>query len=494
MRYAIYNSHPYHYEMFAHLIDYFKDRGLQIDIYTNMTNLCGWMTYYQHTYGINTWFSTAMFDPTKYDTVFLMTDDDPTFAFWNTRVVVYEHDSERTLNLPAYRTLQTRQFMLRDPPSDPNTWIIPVWNNPIKEKYDRLTVLSVGNAALYVQSMLPAIFSNFNDINFILVDRNMPEAVNGNITTHNSLDATALIDIASKSHYILFWPTTGYSYRHKNISMTGALPLAYSVGTPLLMPADFAEAIGLDGIIGIHPPFHLATASIPDCSPLIERRNRILDDVIRPRISTYIFNWKKVTANSLELYNKIAPHVASIKIVNSDENHTYHVPQIQLDDSYFYGGQFVNAITDVSDGDILCVVVGDNLPTNDFRAMFDAARAAFQKHNVGVYAPNDKREIAHAKRNACYTDELYDVDTTDCGFWFIHPRLVRRLRHLDFAISKFGWGVDTVIIAEARKQGMLVLRDYSVETDQLDHTCGYDVRGAMYGMQLLQQAYSTLAA
>jgi hypothetical protein len=199
-----------------------------------------------------------------------------------------------------------------------------------------------------------------------------------------------------------------------------------------------------------------------------------------------------VSANSLALYNSVRPFVSSAKIVNSDENHTYEVPQIQLDDSFFYGGQFDRAIKDVADGEIMCVIVGDNIPTNDFAAVFKAAEHAFRTYNVGVYAPNDKRAISHATRNALYAEELYDVDTTDCGFWFIHPRIVRSLKGLDFTQSKYGWGIDTVVIAEARKQGMLVLRDYSVETDQLDHSCGYDAGGAMYGMRLLEKAYSGL--
>ena len=63
------------------------------------------------------------------------------------------------------------------------------------------------------------------------------------------------------------------------------------------------------------------------------------------------------------------------------------------------------------------------------------------------------------------------------------------MRHINYNISKYGWGIDFITIKEARKQGLLVLRDYSVETDQLDHTCGYDQSKAFHGMYLLQQEY-----
>lgn len=493
MRYAIFNSFPFHFEMFAHVLEYFK--GHDIDVYTNRAGENGWLRYYETTYGIKQWFPISEYNPAIYDYIFLLTDDDPG-PFWhhkNPRVIVTEHDDNRSLGLPAYRLLQTRQFRRLS-----LNWMIPVWNAPPQEKYDRLTVMAVGNAALYISAILPSLFANFSDIQFILADRNMTAGANANITTYNNLDATVLLEMAGKSHYILFWPTTGYSQKHKHDSLTASVPLAYSVGSPLILPADFADALGLQGTLGIHAGHFLTKPDtmgfMSERARLLERRNAVLEEVSRPTISVYIHNWKKVSANSLALFTAVCPHVRSTKIINSDENHPYDVPQIQLDDSFFYGGQFDRAIKDVADGEIMCVIVGDNIPTNDFAAIFRAATSVFCKYNVGVYAPNDKRAVAHVKRNAHYAEELYDVDTTDCGFWFIHPRIVRRLKALDFTQSKYGWGIDTVVIAEARKQGMLVLRDYSVETDQLDHSCGYDVRGAMYGMQLLENAYRSMPA
>ena len=39
--------------------------------------------------------------------------------------------------------------------------------------------------------------------------------------------------------------------------------------------------------------------------------------------SVYIFNWKKVSENSLKLYKKISPIIKNIKILNCDENLKY---------------------------------------------------------------------------------------------------------------------------------------------------------------------------
>jgi len=193
-------------------------------------------------------------------------------------------------------------------------------------------------------------------------------------------------------------------------------------------------------------------------------------------IYVYILNWKKVTANSRNLQKKITPIVKNTFVINCDEHSVFEHNSIQLDDSHYYGSQHDHAIKHVPDGAILCIIVGDNIPNNNFAVIFQRAVVAFNAFNIGVYAPNDIRS-AHNRRGACFTGTLYDVPNTDCGFWFIHPAIVARLRGIDYNISKYGWGIDIITIKEARKQGRLVLRDYSISTDQLDHICSYISKG-----------------
>ena len=213
-----------------------------------------------------------------------------------------------------------------------------------------------------------------------------------------------------------------------------------------------------------------------------------LDDIY-----VYILNWKKVSVNGLKLYQNIAPIINNTIMINCDEYMplTDDITHIQLDDSHFYGSQFNHAIKHVKDGAIMCVIVGDNIPDNDFEKIFQNALDTFNNYNTGVYSPNDKR-TAHQGRDGRFIGELYNVPNTDCGFWFIHPKIISRLRKLDFTLSKYGWGADTVVILEARKQNLLVLRDYSVETDQLDHNVGYNSQKAAAGQTVLELAYYRL--
>jgi len=287
MKICIFNSLPQHHEMFAHVLDYFKNNKMIIDIYTNKTNNYGWLNYYEKEYNIHVWYPISFFNSHAYDYVFLLTDDDYGYnPYWNntTRVLVTEHDSKRELNLKTYCKHQTRQFNLRSPPSDPNTWILPVWNAILQAKYERLTVLSLGNATNNLN--LPSLFSNYKEIDFILVDRDMnTQNTEPNIRKFNKLEASKLIEYASKSHYILVWPTTSYSTNHKHYSMSGSIPLAYSVGTPLLLPESYLEPLGLKGLTGI-PDKDQINLEIPDKEiflkerfVLLERRNKIFNSV-----------------------------------------------------------------------------------------------------------------------------------------------------------------------------------------------------------------------
>jgi len=210
-------------------------------------------------------------------------------------------------------------------------------------------------------------------------------------------------------------------------------------------------------------------------------------------VSVYIFNWKKVTDNSLLLYKKVSAIVKDTVLINCDEHFKpkKSITHIQLDDSYYYGSQYDVAIKHVRPNRIFCVIVGDNLPTGNFRGIFESAVATFNTHKVGIYAPNDKRTV-HKSTMGRYTGSLFHVQNTDCGFWFIHPCIIDKLKSIDYRVSNLGWGVDIITIKEARRQGLHVLRDYSVETDQLDHSCGYNHQQASIGSQALLKIYESL--
>ena len=92
-------------------------------------------------------------------------------------------------------------------------------------------------------------------------------------------------------------------------------------------------------------------------------------------ISVYIFNWNRVSSNSLILYDKISKVLKNVTIVNCDENLALeqNIQHIQLDDSHYYGSQFTHAIRNVNQNSICCMIVGDNVHDNNFPLVFHKA-------------------------------------------------------------------------------------------------------------------------
>ncbi len=112
-------------------------------------------------------------------------------------------------------------------------------------------------------------------------------------------------------------------------------------------------------------------------------------------IELYIFNWKKVNNNSIKLYENAIKYIKNIKIINCDENLNLNkdsVKNIQLDDSYYYGGQFSTAINDVGSKKILGVIVGDTINV-DFKNLFAKLLYTFNNYNTGIYTINDLRSL-----------------------------------------------------------------------------------------------------
>ena len=211
-------------------------------------------------------------------------------------------------------------------------------------------------------------------------------------------------------------------------------------------------------------------------------------------ISVYILNWKKVSQNTVKLIENIKNHIADITIINCDDSFKFEdsIKTIELDDSHYYGSQYEHAILDIKDNKILCVIVGDNISLNDFYEIFKNSIEIFNKYKIGVYAPNDKRSF-HVEKNDMIEENIFNVNNTDCGFWFINPEIVKNLKELKYStLSPFGWGIDTITIKESLRLGYKVIRDYRVSTDQLDHTTNYNTDNATRGAELLMSEYEKL--
>lgn len=215
--------------------------------------------------------------------------------------------------------------------------------------------------------------------------------------------------------------------------------------------------------------------------------NFTIDDIY-----VYIFNWKKTNNNVIKIYDNVIKYKHNICIINSDENFKFddNINVIQLNDNYYYGGQFENAIRNIQSNKILCIIVGDTKPDVDFENVFNNAVKAFNNYNAGIFAPNDLRTLHKKRNNQIKNTTLFHVPNTDYGFWFIHPILLEKLKDINYyQLGNFGWGVNAIVIEECKRNKLNILRDYSISVDQLDHTTNYNSKDAYIQLKNLLNVY-----
>jgi len=194
--------------------------------------------------------------------------------------------------------------------------------------------------------------------------------------------------------------------------------------------------------------------------------------ITKDNIYVYIFSWKKVTQNAIDLHKNVSNYFKNTIIINCDENVNIE-NSIQLNDHFYYGGQFDIAIKNIPEGNILCIITGDVSPNADWEKISINSINAFNSNKIGIYAPNVD-VTGHPSRNKLLWDELYTVNNTDCTCWFILPEIVSHLKNIPYyEISNLGWGIDQIFIQESNKIQKYVVRDYSVCVEQPPGT-GYN--------------------
>lgn len=212
-------------------------------------------------------------------------------------------------------------------------------------------------------------------------------------------------------------------------------------------------------------------------------------------IFVYIFSWKKVTSSALDLYKQVHAAFPNVYFINCDETITIrdisssHV--IQLNDDYYYGGQFEKAIQHCPSGKILGCIVGDVSPDADWSKIASTMLSGLNSNKIGICAPNVDYTW-HTARGSHLWDEFYTVPNTDCTCWFIHPTIADKLRKIPYyALSNLGWGIDSIFIKQSLKEKLYVARDYSTLVRQPKGTA-YNETKAREQMNILIYIYNQL--
>ena len=193
-------------------------------------------------------------------------------------------------------------------------------------------------------------------------------------------------------------------------------------------------------------------------------------------IYLYIFSWKRINDNAIAIYNKVAPIFPNTYFINCDENFdaAQYIPKdkiIQLDDSYYFGGQFETAMKHCPRTAIYGNIVGDVDPENiNWEYLANSMLYSFNTLNAGVAAPDAPN---FPNKGAQIEGPYYEVTDTDSTIFFIHPDIWQKYAQFPYKkTTHYGHGIDKFFCNITGKYGKKTLRDTSIKV-ATDGKSGY---------------------
>lgn len=244
-RFAIFNSFPFHYEMFGYIIEYCQARGGVIDIFTETANNIGWIQFYENKFpGAFRMFSYLLFNPiNNYECVFLTTDDDPQFRdeWFNEKTLCIDHYYEVRRLYAGNRRVSTRPFI------SGLDWVLPVYKMvDVEEKRSKMVpgqIVCIGSncpkTIRHVDTMIRHAAGLGENLMFICVERYLTREVIDccypNVVFSSMVDTSEMLRIVVESEYVYISENDGCYIKNK---MSGVIPLAVSCLCKIIMPEE----------------------------------------------------------------------------------------------------------------------------------------------------------------------------------------------------------------------------------------------------------------
>jgi len=300
---AIFNGFLFHYEMFGYIIHYCQRNQFKLTIYTENRFDQGWFHFYSTLFKEGSQFIIRprhLFgaEHSQFDLVILTTDDDPHFKdeWVSPKVVKINHiNYERRFNiLNAIYTRPSSNVV--------SNWALPCF--PIIDLAQKLNdthnskemhIVIISNYGEYVCDVFNRFDTDENcQITLHFANRFLAKGfellrsqIRSDILieTHIDIDASKLIQLITNSDYVCI-ETSSYP-QHYEESMSGAIPLAYSCLTPLIMDKKmnafyrFTNAIEYD-IDGVEPIHLLSNNKYNDSIVNVEKeRTKLIAGITR---------------------------------------------------------------------------------------------------------------------------------------------------------------------------------------------------------------------
>ena len=231
---GIFNSFPFHYEMFGFILNYAQNNNYKVDIFTNQINTLGWFDFYREKFNIFNIIDFNIFEgnTSDYFLYFLSTDDDPAFnSEWKTDNVICLNHYYKIRNINFKHYLNVANF--KDSSLDYSYPCYPLIN--CEDKVQNTNVCIIGGNIHHAHNIY--IINNLyskHKIRLNIFTRKICNTNISNIDTNKfdvhfieDIETRKMIKILKQSSYVLL----NYNNNHDHntgISCSGSLQLALS--------------------------------------------------------------------------------------------------------------------------------------------------------------------------------------------------------------------------------------------------------------------------
>jgi len=246
---AIYNSFPFHYEMFGYIIYYCHVKNHNLTIYTNSENAKGWLFFYKQKFNTCnfSYKNMKLFDSEKnnYELIFLPTDDDMKYddnnSFFNNKTIRIDHnylirrptidkfiavrpflENYRKWSLPCYPLINTFEIKSQLISNDKINICI------LGESLENYNVNIINRLKCFDKKIIiNAIARNVSYNKFNGLSRDIKLNIFKNINTIH------MMNIISNCNYLLTDVSINKNYEYEN--MSGCIPFSFSLLATLII-------------------------------------------------------------------------------------------------------------------------------------------------------------------------------------------------------------------------------------------------------------------
>jgi len=244
MKIAIYNSYPFHFEVYGYILSYATKNRCDVTIYSSLSDKAGWaewyLTYFKYE---EKHIDKFLEEYATFDKIFLVTDDDPEFpsldSFHKKKVIAIQHYYVKAR--PDLFCIPIRPFY--SPVSLKNSYVIPFmpFGRSPKPASDVINIAVLGHVIgkYDIASINKMYRKDGKELVFHFVSRSVhPDALEGiakKCSINENIGTKAMLEILVNSDYILIDGSESKQKDMKKKKTSGALGLAWSFLIPIII-------------------------------------------------------------------------------------------------------------------------------------------------------------------------------------------------------------------------------------------------------------------